>query len=101
MFSQNYYLIRSRTDGNYLVAHPHQDEKTNDRQPLKSSFLLLFREHFDALSYLNTHASGLVDRFAVESVPETQIDNLLKRWSFTGIGVVRDPLTPSIEFLSR
>jgi len=29
----------------------------------------MFREHFDALSYLNTHGSDLADRFGVESVP--------------------------------
>lgn len=109
MFSQAYYLIRSRSDGSYLVAHPHQGENTKQANEEKaaaearknSSFLLLFREHFDALSYLNTHASGVADRFTVESIPGTQIDSLLKRWSFTGIGVVQDPLIPSIEFLSK
>ncbi|MBW4692671.1 MAG: hypothetical protein KME27_13000 [Lyngbya sp. HA4199-MV5] len=109
MFSQAYYLIRSRADGSYLVAHPHQEEsskqsseeRAREEARQKSSFLLLFREHFDALSYLNTHASGVADRFTVESIPGTQIDSLLKRWSFTGIGVVQDPLVPSIEFLSK
>lgn len=109
MFSQAYYLIRSRADGSYLVAHPHRkepatqdsEEKIEAEARKNASFLLLFREHFDALSYLNTHASGIADRFTVESIPGTQIDNLLKRWSFTGIGVVQDPLLPSIEFLSK
>jgi hypothetical protein len=101
MFSQSYYLIRSRADGSYLVAHPHADAKTKAEQRPGPSFLLLFREHFDALSYLNTHASGVADRFTVESIPGTQIDNLLKRWSFTGIGVVQDPLIPRVEFLSK
>lgn len=100
MFSQAYYLIRSRADGSYLVAHPHAGEKVQDQQA-KASFLLLFREHFDALSYLNTHASEVSDRFTVESIPGTQIDSLLKRWSFTGIGVVQDPLIPRVEFLSK
>ncbi|MBW4579681.1 MAG: hypothetical protein KME42_08940 [Tildeniella nuda ZEHNDER 1965/U140] len=101
MFSQSYYLIRSRADGSYLVAHPHADAKSKEEQRSSASFLLLFREHFDALSYLNTHASGVVDRFTVESIPGTQIDNLLKRWSFTGVGVVQDPLLPKVEFLSK
>ncbi len=101
MFSQAYYLIRSRADGSYLVAHPHKGEKTNENQRPDASFLLLFREHFDALSYLNTHASGVADRFTVESIPGTQIDHLIKRWSFTGVGVVQDPLLPKIEFLSK
>jgi len=57
----------------------------------------MFREHFDALSYLNTHGSDLADRFGVESVPGSQV-GLLKRWGFTGVGIVQDPLLPKIEF---
>ncbi len=98
MFSEAYYLIRSRADGSYLVAHPHAGENADQTRP---SFLLVFREHFDALSYLNTHALEVADRFSVESIPGTQIDPLLKRWSFTGIGVVQDPLIPRVEFLTK
>lgn len=101
MFSQAYYLIRSRADGSYLVAHPGAGENVKEDQPVKASFLLLFREHFDALSYLNTHALEVADRFTVESIPGTQVDSLLKRWSFNGIGVVQDPLIPKVEFLSK
>ena len=101
MFSEAYYLIRSRADGSYLVAHPHAGGDANADQKASPSFLLLFREHFDALSYLNTHASEVADRFSVESIPGTQIDPLLKRWSFTGIGVVQDPLIPRVEFLTK
>jgi hypothetical protein len=61
----------------------------------------MFREHFDALSYLNTHGSDVADRFAVESVSGTQLKNLLKRWGFTGVGIVQDPLVPQIEFLEQ
>lgn len=61
----------------------------------------MFREHFDALSYLNTYGSDVADRFAVESVPNTQVGGLLKRWGFTGVGIVQDPLLPKIEFLSH
>lgn len=101
MFSQAYYLIRSRADGSYLVAHPHKGKNASEEQRADPSFLLLFREHFDALTYLNTHASGVADRFTVESIPGTQIDTILRRWSFTGIGVVQDPLIPTIEFLAK
>ncbi|HEY9895392.1 MAG TPA: hypothetical protein V6D34_08285 [Candidatus Sericytochromatia bacterium] len=99
MFSEAYYLIRSRADGSYLAAHPHAGGDAD--QKASASFLLLFREHFDALSYLNTHAAELADRFSVEPIPGTQIDPLLKRWSFTGIGVVQDPLIPRVEFLTK
>ncbi|MGQ4646820.1 hypothetical protein [Lyngbya aestuarii] len=96
MFSQIYYLIRSRADGQYLVAKPNSNAET-----VGESYLLMFRERFEALSYLNTHASGVADRFTVESVPGTQLKHLLQRWGFAGIGVVQDPLVPQIEFLSQ
>ena len=96
MLSQVYYLVRSRADGRYLVAHPNPDAEPGD-----SGYLVTFREHFDALSYLNTHGSDLAERFAVESVPGTQLGELIKRWGFTGVGVVQDPLLPKIEFLSH
>ncbi|MBW4593644.1 MAG: hypothetical protein KME46_12200 [Brasilonema angustatum HA4187-MV1] len=92
MFSEVYYLVRSQADGRYLVAR--SDRKAN-------GFLLLFREHFDALSYLNTHAGEVANRFAVESVAGSQIGPLLKRWGFSGVGIVSDPLLPKIEFLQQ
>jgi hypothetical protein len=94
MFSQTYYLILSRADGRYLVAHPKASNAG-------AGYLLMFREHFDALSYLNAHGVGVADRFAVESVSGTQIKNLLQRWGFAGVGVVQDPIVPQIEFLSQ
>ena len=99
MFSQIYYLIRSRTDGSYLVAHLNRSEDQIERQAQASSYLLLFAEQYDALSYLNTHAKDLSDRFGVESIPGSQIKEILQRWGFEGIGVVQDPLIPAIEFL--
>lgn len=90
MLSEIYYILRSSTDGRYLVARPH---------PETSGYLLLFRENFDALSYLNTHGREVVDRFAVESIAGTQLGNLLKRWGFSGIGIVTDPLLPRVEFM--
>jgi hypothetical protein len=63
--------------------------------------LLLFGENFDALSYLNTHAAELASRFSVESIPGTQVKSLLKRWGFSGVGIVTDPLLPNVEFLQQ
>ncbi|MBD1870606.1 hypothetical protein H6F88_09000 [Oculatella sp. FACHB-28] len=101
--SQVFYLVRSRVDGQYLVAHPKPTNPPAQEQSSQSDsgYLLMFQEHFDALSYLNTHGAAVADRFAVESIPNTQLNGLLKRWGFIGIGVVKDPLLPQIEFLSR
>ena len=96
MFSEIYYLILSRADGQYLVAKPQTSSSDAG-----SGYLLMFREDYDALSYLNTHGSDVADRFTVESVPGSQIKNLLNRWGFTGVGVVQDPLIPRIEFFTH
>jgi hypothetical protein len=95
MLSQVHYLIRSKIDGQYLVAHL----KTKEREG-EANYLLLFEEHFEALSYLNTHGADVAERFAIESIPATQLKNLLQRWGFQGIGVVTEPLEPRIQFLS-
>ncbi|MBD2137966.1 hypothetical protein H6F32_10275 [Anabaena sp. FACHB-1237] len=92
MMSQVYYLVRSKNDGRYLTARI--DDHT-------SGYLLLFNESFDALSYLNAHASDLANRLGVESIPSTQLGSLLKRWSFVGVGIVTDPLLPKIDFLQH
>ncbi|WP_414624233.1 hypothetical protein [Calothrix sp. CCY 0018] len=91
MLSETYYLIRSKADGRYLAAHPNEDDA--------SSFVLIFRENFDALSYINTHAGDLANRLGVETVSGTQLKTVLQRWSFNGIGMVTDPLLPNIDFL--
>ena len=91
MLSETYSLIRSKADGRYLAARPNEDDG--------STFVLLFRENFDALSYLNTHAGDLADRLGVETISGTQLKTVLQRWSFKGIGMVTDPLLPTIEFL--
>lgn len=96
MFSQVYYVIRSKADGRYLTAHPDSITASND-----PGYLLMFRENFEALSYLNTHGADVAQRFAIESVPGSQLKSLLKRWGFVGVGVVQDPLLPQIEFLSQ
>ena len=95
MFSQINYILRSKVDGRYLVARINKGE---DDAP--SSYLLVFQENFEALSYLNTHASDVSDRFIVESASGSQLKSVLQRWNFHGIGLVKDPLIPRIEFLS-
>lgn len=92
MFSEVYYLIRSRVDGSYLAAHPKSREGPG--------YLLMFREDFDALSYLNKHGAGVADKFGVESIAGSQLKGLLKRWGFAGVGMVQEPLLPRIEFLT-
>ncbi len=99
MFSQIYYLVRSKADGQYLAAHPHANPDGNPTQ--QQSYLLMFREHYEALSYLNTHARDVVDRFAIESISGSQLETLLQRWNFSGVGMVQDPLLPKVKFLSR
>jgi hypothetical protein len=97
MVVELHYLIRSKLDGQYLVARPRQDP---DAAP-SPGFLLLFSDHADALSYLNTHAAEFADRFAVETVSSAQLGQVMSRWSFVGVGLVKDPLLPRVEFLAR
>lgn len=100
MFSQVYYLVRSKADGSYLAAHPKGDRPSGESSANKG-YLLMFQEQFEALSYLNAHAPGLADRFAVESIAGSQLKNLLNRWGFAGVGIVEDPLLPRVQFLSQ
>lgn len=103
MLSQIYYLIRSRQDGRHLVAHPKPAPPANPDQspPSRPAFLLLFTDHADALSYLNTHGRDVAHQFAVESATGTQLSGLMQRWGFAGVGMVRDPLLPRIEFMQK
>ncbi len=98
MYSQIHYLIRSKIDGSYIAAHPREN---NPDKPADSGYLLLFREHFDALTYMNKYAPDLKDRVAIESIPGSQLGAILNRWGFTGIGLVQDPLLPRVEFLTK
>ncbi len=95
MFSQIHYILRSRHDGQYLVARFRNEDNDTVNQ-----YLLLFKEDFDALSYLNTHGQSVANRFSVESIPGTQLKGILQRWGFKGVGLVEDPLEPRIQFLS-
>jgi hypothetical protein len=86
---QNYYLIRSKIDGKYLVANVNN-----------SSYLLVYKEHFEALTYLNTHGGmKIAESLAIESINTNQLKGVLQRWGFTGIGIVEDPLLPTINFM--
>ncbi|MGF1490297.1 MAG: hypothetical protein ACFBSE_24670 [Prochloraceae cyanobacterium] len=96
MLSSLYYLIRSKQDGQYLVARSNDTGREKETR-----YLLMFTEQYDALTYLNTHAKELSDRFAVESISKIQLKAILKRWGFEGIAIVRDPLIPSIDFLLK
>ena len=95
MLSQVFYLLRSKKDGQYLAVHPPENGEPN------AGYLLLFQEDYAALSYLNTHAADIVQWFSVESISATQLSGLFKRWGFIGIGIVQDPLPPTIEFLTQ
>jgi len=94
MYSNVYYLLRSRQDGRHLAARPEGPE--SDR-----TFLLIFQADHEALSYLSSHAPEMRDRFAVESVPAYQLKGMLTRWGFTGIGLVSDPALPKVDFMQR
>lgn len=85
-----YYLLRAKQDGRHLAAR--EGDKT---------YLLLFTADYDALSYLNAHAKEMCDRFAIEPIVATQLKDTLSRWGFTGIGLVRDPLIPRIDFMNH
>jgi hypothetical protein len=105
MFSEVFYLIRSKADGQYLVARTRAEPKAGDRPSdsgaANTQYLLVFKEHYDALSYINTHGSDVADRFTTESIAGSQLGNLMKRWGFAGMGMVQDPLVPRIEFLQH
>lgn len=89
MLSQFYYVVRSQTSGEYLVAHPAADAA--------DGFLLLFSADYDALSYINTHGSGA--GCAVEMMSATALPATLRRWQLQGFGLVQDPLIPRVQFL--
>ncbi|MFY7803509.1 MAG: hypothetical protein ACOVQ7_08790 [Limnoraphis robusta] len=91
MYSQIYYLLRSKIDGQYVTARPNPDSV--------QGFLLIFSEDFEALSYLNKHARDVADRFSVESISGSQLKAILQRWGFTGVGMVKDSTGPRIEFM--
>ncbi|WP_448562558.1 hypothetical protein [Trichothermofontia sp.] len=96
-----YYVLRSRRDGRYLVATVPGPDNTEGQTPVASNaFLLLFQEQAEALSYLNAHAPDLYQNFAVEGISQPQVKSTLNRMGFAGVGLVRDPLIPQVEFMT-
>ena len=94
MLLQINYLIRSKQDGKYLVARvPGKDGS-------EASYLLVFQQDYDALSYINTHGKEFSDRLTVETASPTQLKGLLVRWNYAGFGIVKDPLLPEIQFVA-
>ncbi|PSB04503.1 hypothetical protein [Merismopedia glauca] len=91
-----YYLLRSQSDGKYVVAYPETEIEGKNPQ----GYLLVFPEHFEALSYVNAHAPHLANRCGVESITPNQLKPLLQRWGYVGIGMVKDALLARIEFLT-
>jgi hypothetical protein len=89
MLSQQYYVLRSRGSGEYLVAHPTANAS--------EGFLLLFSTDYEALSYVNIHSPG--SPCTVEGFPITALRTTLVRWQLVGVGIVNDPLVPQIQFL--
>lgn len=94
MLLQINYLIRSKQDGKYLVARV---PATNGSE---SSYLLVFQQDYDALSYINAHGQEFRDRLTVETASPTQLKGLLVRWNYSGFGIVKDPLLPEIQFVA-
>ena len=94
---QNYYLLRSRQNGEYIAAR--QPAQTEDQPPQR--YVLLFKHDHDAMGYLNAHAAEVSDRFAVEMSSLRQIKPMLERFGFTGIGFVSDPLVPHVDFMEQ
>jgi hypothetical protein len=94
MLSSLNYVIRSQQDGKYLVARV----ATNEDVP-ETSYLLLFKTDYEALSYINTHGQDVRDRLTIESLSSIQLKSLLQRWGYQGIGLVEDALIPNISFL--
>jgi hypothetical protein len=91
-----WYLMRSKRDGQYLAAYP--DLPVGQARSPEHGYLLIFREHADALSYMGRHAKDMQGDVGVESVMANQLKATLNRWNFKGVGVVEDPWLPRIQF---
>jgi hypothetical protein len=96
MLLQINYLIRSKQDGKHLVARIPSEKDGNE-----ISYLLVFQQDYEALSYINTHGKDFCDRLSVETVSPSQLKGLLQRWDYGGFALVKDPLLPEIQFVSR
>ena len=96
MMTEIHYTLRAQQTGHYLSARPSFSSAGAD----EPGYVLLFSEHADALSYLNTHAADAASRFTAESVSGTQLKTLMARWEFKGVALVKDPLVPEIDFMT-
>lgn len=94
MLLQINYLIRSKQDGKYLVA------RIPAESGIEASYLLVFQQDYDAMSYINTHGQEFSDRLTVETVSPPQLKKLKERWKYAGFGIVKDPLVPDIQFVN-
>lgn len=94
MLLQINYLIRSKQDGKYLVA------RMPEQSGIEASYLLVFQQDYDALSYINAHGQEFSDRLTVETASPMQLKALMKRWKYAGFGIVKDPLLPDIQFVA-
>ena len=97
MLATPYYLLRSKSTGQYLVARPPAQGAHPEQLP--DPFLMLFIADFDAMSYLNAHAKELATQFSVEYCDRTRIKAICDRWDYKGVGIVNDPLVPRVEFM--
>lgn len=94
MLLQINYLIRSKKDGKYLVA------RLPEQSGLQATYLLVFQQDYDALSYINSHGKEFRDQLTVETASPRQLKGLMQRWNYRGFGIVKDPLVPDIQFVS-
>ncbi|WP_373480316.1 hypothetical protein [Geminocystis sp.] len=92
MYNNFFYLLRATHDGKYLAANIEDLDLGNQ------TFLLVFKEDYDALGYVNHHTPEYSHKFTVESVSSPQLKSLLPRWGFSGIAIVEDILIPKIKF---
>ena len=94
MLLQINYLVRSKRDGKYLVA------RVPEESGAEASYLLVFQQDYDAMSYINTHGGEFSNRLMIESVSPMQLKTLMQRWGYSGFAIVTDPLLPKIQFVS-
>lgn len=94
MLLQINYLIRSKKDGKYLVA------RVPKAGGIEASYLLVFEQDYDAMSYINTHGKEYSDRLTIETASPIQLVSLKQRWAYSGFGIVSDPLLPEIKFVA-
>jgi hypothetical protein len=101
MYAEQFYVVRSKQTGQYLLARPQLADPSEADLNNPKEFLLTFREHADALTYLNRFAESSAAAFAVEAIAGSQVGKVLTRWGYHGIALVSDPLVPQVDFMVR